>query len=267
MPKISSGDALGAKLARKSKKAEIDFDVSGDAVKETERLAKRQDPFQVGYSKLDPRSFPAVYGADLGERRRQKVLNDLQTAFPLRQQMLDDKTVDWLIKEQDRLSLIQQDLIFEKTAIRQGYFRTPQGLDYLHKIRPGYFDRRGKMAKWIMRTQERLYNIKMNGVRDEEDYQFTVLISGLTPDQQRLINRPIHELNRLPQDTYGLSYIPGIFRRAALPNRNRQNMPLGGAFSQAFTPQMWADNGTILQNAQSYASGIFPEDLPARRIV
>jgi hypothetical protein len=174
--------------------------VTGEAKKMAEAQMDRSEPFLEAPLKGDVESFPAIYGVDLKEKRRQGLLKDvaggaLQEQLGDRQVMLDDKTIDWIIKEQDRIYMIERDMIFEASARKQGLFDNPAGLEYLHKINPGYFSRRRKMAKWLVKTQLKLFDIAMDGVANESDFDFMLMIQSLPQEQLALIDTPAHKLS------------------------------------------------------------------------
>ncbi len=248
---IRAGTA--APSARKGKDTNR-WDVAGEAKRMAEKQMDKAEPFVQTYTKGAPESFPTIYGVDLKEKRRQELLTKLSSpgtaADPSlkdvlgnRQVMLDDKTVDWLIKEQDRIYMLERDLIFEANGKKQGLFDNPAGLEYLHKINPGYFKRRRKMAKWLVKTQLKLFDIAMDGVQNEQDFDFMLMIQSLSPDQRKLIDQPAHLLSSIEQKAGGV-YQEGAFRRLMLPNydpampvgTDRQDVPFAGFMNTKWSP-------------------------------
>jgi hypothetical protein len=198
------------------------WDVTGQAKQMAEAAMDRAEPFIQAPMKGHDESFPTIYGVDLKEKRRQKILKDIssgggQHELGKRQVMLDDKTVDWIIREQDRVYLIERDLIFENSAKNQGLFNNPAGLEYLHKINPGYFSRRRKMAKWLVKTQLKLFDIAMDGVANESDFDFMLMIQSLPRESLRLLELPVHKLTELRPDNNAGLYQKGALRKARLP--------------------------------------------------
>jgi hypothetical protein len=198
------------------------WDETGAAKREAEALSKRQEPFVQSPVKGIQDSFPAIVGVDLNERRRQAILSYLSGAAGKsvigdRKVTLDNETVDWIIKEQDRLQLIETDLYFEKSCKDAGLFETPQGLEYCRKIRPEYFERREKLAKWVAETQLKLFNINMNGIRDKDDFNFMLMYQGLNAQQKHMLSLPVSMLHQLPIDRKAGVYQQGIFRKHLFP--------------------------------------------------
>jgi hypothetical protein len=201
------------------------WNVTGEAKRMAEAQMDRTEPFLETPLKGDVQSFPAIYGVDLKEKRRQGLLKDigsgaLQEQIGNRQVMLDDKTIDWIIREQDRIYMIERDMIFEASAKQQGLFDNPAGLEYLHKINPGYFSRRRKMAKWLVKTQLKLFDIAMDGVANESDFDFMLMIQSLPEEQLKLIDTPAHKLSSTVYSNEGL-YQKGAFRRIRLPTTDK----------------------------------------------
>lgn len=228
------------------------FDVTGEGRQEERAKEKMEEPLvnkptnfgvgKPGYDTTGQRTgetvtYPAVYGVDMAERKRQAILRDItykgQTApggLPTReligdrQVMLDQQTVDWLMREQDRMSLIAKDQYFEQSAIKSGLFSTPHGLDYLHKIKPDYFKRRRKLAKWVANAQLKLFDIRMNGIQNQQDFEFLYMLQSLDASQKKVLTKPVWLLNQLGSgDGEGNavdnspSWQQGIFTRSRAP--------------------------------------------------
>jgi hypothetical protein len=230
------------------------FDVTGEGRQEQRAQEKAEEPlvnkptnFSAG--RMDRQAngetvtYPAVYGVDMGERKRQAILRDItlggQTApggldtrqlIGDRQVMLDQQTVDWLMREQDRMSLIAKDEYFERSAIASGLFSTPHGLDYLHKIKPDYFKRRRKLAKWVANAQLKLFDIRMNGIQNQADFEFLYMLQSLDANQKRVLTKPVWLLNQLGTVagengavSTGPDWQAGIFTRTLMPKRTGPN--------------------------------------------
>jgi hypothetical protein len=226
------------------------WNVVGQAKQMAEAQMDRTEPFIEAPLRGDIESFPAIYGVDLKEKRRQALLKEMTgpaTATNLRgrlgdrQVMLDDKTVDWIIGEQDRIYMIERDMIFEASAKKQGLFDNPAGLEYLHKINPGYFSRRRKMAKWLVKTQLKLFDIAMDGVQNESDFDFMLMIQSLPSEQLALIDTAAHKLSSTPPTSREGLYQSGAFRKIRLPTTNaggligtyNRQVPFAGFTSKA----------------------------------
>lgn len=224
------------------------WDVTGQAKQMAEAQMDRTEPFLEAPLRGDPESFPAIYGVDMKEKRRQSLLKsatiqggELKAALGDRQVMLDDKTIDWIIKEQDRIYMIERDMLFEASAKKQGLFDNPAGLEYLHKINPGYFSRRRKMAKWLVKTQLKLFDVAMDGVQNEADFDFMLMIQSLPEQQIKLIDTPAHKLSSVEVTGEGL-YQRGAWRKIRLPSTDR-NAAIGANNRQVpfagFTATNW----------------------------
>lgn len=229
------------------------FDVTGEGRQEERAKEKAEEPlvnkptnFSAGrggnrVENGETVTYPAVYGVDMGERKRQALLRDItlggQTSaggLPTReligdrQVMLDQQTVDWLMREQDRMSLIAKDQYFERSAIESGLFSTPHGLDYLHKIKPDYFKRRRKLAKWVANAQLKLFDIRMNGIQNQADFEFLYMLQSLDASQKKVLTKPVWLLNQLGSgtgETGDVSNAPdwqaGIFTRSRMPRESQ----------------------------------------------
>jgi len=217
------------------------FDVTGEASAEVRHREKEQAPLvqpKVNFGLKNPvdttTTWPAVYGVDLEARRREKLLRDITTGtlhaggeqtnvgqlLGERQVMLDDKTTSWLLKEQDRLALINKDKYFEDSAHHAHLFETPHGLEYLHKIKPDYFERRMKLAKWVANAQLKLYDLAMNGIHTPADFDFAYMLQSLTPDQKAILKQPIWMLNQANTGVgTRINYSSGIFAKVLVPKR------------------------------------------------
>jgi hypothetical protein len=209
------------------------WDVSGEAKQVSDKQFHMAEPLQqVPYNggtedatapNRDAR-YPAIYGVDLEERRRQKLLSDiaggqnaqLKAQLGNRQVMLDEGTTRWLIEEQDRIALIQQDEYFEKSAAH--LFANPNDLKYLKEIKPDYWERRVKLAKWVSEAQLKIFDIMMNGVQSQEDFQFAYMLQSLDEKQKALLKEPVWNLTRIGNAGRTGKYQPGLFRKPAQPN-------------------------------------------------
>src|SRR5690242_9204379 len=105
---VRSGTAAPSALKGKDTNK---WDVTGAAKKMAEAQMDRTEPFIESPLKGADEAFPAIYGIDLKEKRRQGLLKsalqgDLRAELGDRKVMLDDKTIDWIIKEQDRIYMI-----------------------------------------------------------------------------------------------------------------------------------------------------------------
>jgi hypothetical protein len=215
-------------------------------------------------------SFPAIVGVDLNERRRQAILSYLssgagQEIIGDRKVTLDNETVDWIIKEQDRLQLIETDMYFEQSCKKAGLFETPQGLEYCRKIRPEYFERREKLAKWIAETQLKLFNINMNGIRDKDDFNFMLMYQGLNAQQKKMLELPVSMLHTMSPDIKAGLYQQGIFRKHLFPQD--WNTPGGNAAGFAgigtkgfenYRGWVTSNSGGTLSSLRSAPGGNFP---------
>ncbi len=74
---------------------------------------------------------------------------------------------------------MDKDIQFQRWARHEGLFETPSGLERLHKISPGYFQRRIQFEKWRINIQWRLSEIEMSGVQNEEDLEFVSALNNL----------------------------------------------------------------------------------------
>jgi hypothetical protein len=139
--------------------------------------------------------------------------------------------------------MIERDMIFEASAKQQGLFNNPAGLDYLHKINPGYFSRRRKMAKWLVKTQLKLFDIAMDGVANESDFDFMLMIQSLPETQLNLIDTPAHKLSSMPDTGDDGLYQEGALRKLALPRTKRPPNAIDGENRQVpfagFTATNW----------------------------
>lgn len=237
------------------------WDVSGEATQRAEAQMDKSEPFLQAPFKGQETAWPTIYGIDLKEKRRQNILEDAAAnKYGNRTVVFDDKTVDWIIREQDRIYFIERDMIFEASAKTQKLFDNPAGLEYLHKINPGYFQRRRKMAKWLVKTQLKLFDIFMNGVQNEADFDFMLMIQALPAPQMRLLNTAAHRLMELNTNNEEGLYQKGAVRKAVLPEvdlaapyatqTNRQ-VPFAGVTSDAW-------GGPIGPNGASGMAAIGP---------
>jgi hypothetical protein len=227
------------------------FDVTGEGRQEERAKEKMEEPLVNRATNFQAKqggqrneagesvTYPAVYGVDMSERKRQAILRDItykgQTSgsgLPTRdligdrQVMLDQQTVDWLMREQDRMALISKDKYFEESAIKSGLFETPHGLKYLQGIKPDYFKRRRKLAKWVANAQLKLFDIRMNGIQSQQDFEFMYMLQSLDADQKHILTKPVWLLNQIGPHTQGVSggvyngpdWQSGIFTRSRAPN-------------------------------------------------
>lgn len=225
------------------------FDVTGEGKGEQrakeraeEPLTQRATNFQTAANNPNVNqageraiTFPAVYGVDMQERKRQAILRDITlnqqgrgganegNSLPTRdligdrQVMLDDRTVSWLMDEQDRMGLIAKDQYFEESAVKSGLFSTPHGLKYLQGIRPDYFKRRRKLAKWVANAQLKLFDMRMNGIQNQQDFDFMYMLQSLTEEQKKILTKPVWLLNSLRDVDDKPSWQPGLFTRPSQP--------------------------------------------------
>ncbi|QKE44424.1 hypothetical protein [Yaravirus sp. 'brasiliensis'] len=256
------------------------FDVTGEGREQERADEKAREPlmnkptnFSVGkggdrVQNGESVTYPAVYGVDMAERKRQAILRDItykgqtsSTGLPTRdligdrQVMLDQQTVDWLMREQDRMALINKDQYFEQSAIKSGLFSTPHGLDYLHKIKPDYFKRRRKLAKWVANAQLKLFDIRMNGIQNETDFNFLYMLQSLDESQKKILTKPVWLLNQLGSgagEGQDVSNKPdwqsGIFTRPRVPNSNQVSSfaGMGSVNGTGITPKTqgtWSEWG------------------------
>jgi hypothetical protein len=227
------------------------FDVTGEGRQEERAKERAEEPLVNRATNFQARAdggrngdgeavtYPAVYGVDMAERKRQAILRDLtykgQTSSTAaldtrklvgdRQVMLDQQTVDWLMREQDRMALITKDKYFEESAIKSGLFNTPHGLKYLQGIKPDYFKRRRKLAKWVANAQLKLFDMRMNGIQNQQDFEFMYMLQSLDKDQKQILTKPVWLLNQIgPKGDDGMgvdveaSWQSGIFTRSRAPD-------------------------------------------------
>lgn len=240
-----------------------EWDVSGEARATSNKQKDMSEPlmtraeflqsYNLGNAGADNDAFPAVYGVNLDERRRQRLLsqitkgNDegLKKLLGERQVMLDDKTTSWLLSEQDRLELINIDRVFEESARAQGLFANPVTLQHLQKIRPDYFKRRRQLAKWVANAQLKMFDIQMNGIQSPEDFEFDYMLKSLDKDQKLLLQKPVWMLNEVAKGVKD-EYQPGVFRQNRRPAENK-NVAFAGIGSvsnkPAFTTALSGSSG------------------------
>lgn len=248
------------------------FDVTGEGNAEARAMENQQEPlvnkptnfasraangrFATDRAGDAPDTFPTIYGVDFDERRRQAMLRDITTkqlsgqasglgdVLGDRQVMLTDRDLQWVMNEQDRLGLIEKDRYFEKSAIESGMFSTPHGLQYLRGIKPDYFERREKLAKWVANAQLKLFDIRFNGVKDQQDFNFMYMLQGLDESQKKILTKPVWLLNTLTDVDASPNYQPGVFARSRLPDKD-QVMSFAGMGSIAGTSVTQASQGGI----------------------
>jgi hypothetical protein len=219
------------------------FEVGSRGSAEAREMEKMQEPLvqeaitfrpkdadNAKYGGSNP-AYPAIYGVDLKERERQKVLaevsrgqlsggarSDLGQMIGDRQVMFTERDAKWLIQEQERMQLINKDAYFEESAIKSGLFSTPHGLEYLHKIRPSYFRDREKLVEWVSAAQLKLFNLRFNGVQSEQDFDFMYMLQGLSEKQKSILQKPVWLLNEFEaEDDITKAFQPGLFARPRAP--------------------------------------------------
>lgn len=249
------------------------WDVSGDAKAVSDKQYGLSEPLkqsplngQPGDAGLatgdqNPR-YPAIYGVDLTERRRQKLLSDISTGNgPLkaqlgnRQVMLDEGTTSWLLSEQSRAELITQDLYFEKSAAE--LFKNPAGLKYLQQIKPDYFERRRKLAKWVANAQLKIFDMMMNGVQSPEDFQFMYMLQSLSAEQKKLLNVPVWNLTNVGAVNDQTVYQKGLFRKPSAPDTRTNSMPWAGVGGAAAGTGVMAPGGLAGPTVMGDGGGFF----------
>jgi len=202
------------------------WDVTSEARGQVSQHEKAMEPWvQTPINLEGQTTFPAIYGADLQERKRQMLISKLKTATG-RDVMLDDRTIDYWLGEEARLFLVDRDMKFAEECRAKKYFETPMGLEYAHKINPGYFQRQVQLMKTVAPMQLKLAMVRMNGIQTEEDWKFVNWYNSLTPQQRGFLDRPVHLLNQTPY-TENAKYQKGLLGKLFQPNPNYE-IPFGG---------------------------------------
>lgn len=218
-------------------KATDGFQVGQEGKAEANERQAQAEPLVQGATNFDRdptrTTFPAIYGVDLKTRAKENLKSQIAKGsaggagagalgdmLGQRQVMLDNETTDWLLQEVNRVELMKFDQYFEKCAREAGYFGTPQGLEYLKKIRPEYFKKRRKLAKWIANAQLKIFDLEMNGIQSDKDLQFSYMLQSLDNAQVQILKSPVHLLyqaNTYDSTDTVTAYRPGIFARPQVP--------------------------------------------------